>query len=64
MVRDGPGWSGVVWHGPGHHHGGFKMFKIARVIRDSPGRIFSPGQSGTVRVATVLAPRRSVVAPC
>ena len=56
MVRDGPGWSGMVRHGPGHHHGGFKMFKIAGVIRDSPGRIFSPGQSGTVRVATVLAP--------
>ena len=54
----------MVRHGPGHHHGGLKMFKIAGVIRDSPGRIFSPGQSGTVRVATVLAPGRSVVAPC
>ena len=63
-VRDGPGWSGMVRHGPGHHHGGFKMFKIAGVIRDSPGRLLSPGQSGTVRVATVLAPGKSVVAPC
>ena len=42
-VRDGPAWSVMVRHGPGHHHGGFKMFKIAVVIRDSPGRFFSPG---------------------
>ena len=49
VILDSPGWSGMVRdgcmvrHGPGHHHGGLKMFKIAGVIRDSPGRFFSPG---------------------
>ena len=61
MVRDGPAWSGMVRDTTTEV---LKCLKIAGVIRDSPGRIFSPGQSGTVRVATVLAPGRSVVAPC
>ena len=42
-VRDGPAWSGMLRLGPGHHPGGFKMLKIAGVIRDSPGRFFNTG---------------------
>ena len=56
VIRDNPGWSCVVRHGPGHHHGGFK---IAGVIRDSPGAVRDGPcsdrvGSGKVRSGTVL----------
>ena len=53
VIRDSPGWSGMVRHGPGHHHEGLKMFKIA-------------GSSVTVRDDCLVrgSPGRSVYRPC
>ena len=39
----------MVWYGPGHHPGNFKLFKIAGVIRDCPGPSGTIFQSGVVR---------------
>ena len=73
-VRDGPAWSGMVLHGPAWSGmvrdtttevlKCLKLPGLSVTVRDDTLIRGSPGQSGTVRVATVLAPGRFVVAPC
>ena len=61
MVRHGPAWSGMVRDTTTEV---LKLPGLSVTVRDDTLIRGSPGQSGTVRVVTVLAPGRFVVAPC
>ena len=64
VIRDSPGWSGMVRDTTTEVLKCLKLPGSSVTVRDDTLIRGSPGQSGTVRVATVLAPGRFVVAPC
>ena len=64
MVRHGPAWSGMVRDTTTEVLKCLKLPGLSVTVRDDTLIRGSPGQSGTVHVATVLAPGRFVVAPC